>query len=100
MFGGVNLGINFIGLNFSVIILVIYFGGNVTRFPEDFMFEMTNEEFINWRTQFATSNTDKMGPPYVLFCFTKQGVTMLSSVLYSERALQLNIQIVRIFTKI
>ncbi|OFY50797.1 MAG: DNA-binding protein [Bacteroidetes bacterium GWF2_41_31] len=73
---------------------------NVARFPEDFMFEMTNEEFLNWRTQFATSNADKMGLRYVPFCFTEQGVTMLSCVLNSERAIQLNIQIVRIFTKI
>lgn len=73
---------------------------NIARFPEDFMFEMTNEEFLNWRTQFATSNADKMGLRYVPFCFTEQGVTMLSCVLNSERAIQLNIQIVRIFTKI
>ncbi|MBU3927064.1 MAG: ORF6N domain-containing protein [Bacteroidetes bacterium] len=73
---------------------------NVSRFPEDFMFEMTNEEFLNWRTQFATSNADKMGLRYVPFCFTEQGVTMLSCVLNSERAIQLNIQIIRIFTKI
>ena len=55
---------------------------------------------IVWRTQFATSNSDKMGlrvPPYA---FTKYGVLMLASVLNSERAIQVNIQVVRIFTKI
>ena len=64
------------------------------------MFEMTKDEFLNWRTQFATSNADKMGLRYVPFCFSEQGVTMLSCVLNSQRAIQLNIQIVRIFTKI
>ncbi len=73
---------------------------NIARFPKDFMFEMTKEEFLNWRTQFATSNADKMGLRYIPFCFTEQGVTMLSCVLNSQRAIQLNIQIVRIFTKI
>lgn len=73
---------------------------NITRFPEDFMFEMTKEEFLNWRTQFATSNSDKKGLRYAPFCFTEQGVTMLSCVLNSERAININIQIVRIFTKI
>ncbi len=73
---------------------------NIARFPEDFMFEMTNDEFLNWRTQYATSSADKMGLRYVPFCFTEQGVTMLSCILNSERAIQLNIQIIRIFTKI
>ncbi len=73
---------------------------NIARFPEDFMFEMTKEEFSNWRTQFATSNSDKKGLRYAPFCFTEQGVTMLSCVLNSQRAIHINIQIVRIFTKI
>ncbi len=73
---------------------------NLDRFPDDFMFEMTKEEFINWRSQFVTSNSDKMGLRYAPFCFTEQGVTMLACVLNSQRAIQLNIQIVRIFTKI
>jgi len=47
---------------------------NIKRFPEDFMFELTNEEFKNWRTQFATSNSDKMGLRHAPFCFTEQGV--------------------------
>ncbi len=72
---------------------------NSTRFPSDFMFELTESEFKNWRTQFASSNSDKMGlriPPMV---FTEYGVLMLSSVLNSERAIDVNIQIMRVFSK-
>ncbi|MFH1860704.1 MAG: ORF6N domain-containing protein [bacterium] len=72
---------------------------NISRFPEDFMFELTKEEFENWRLQFVTSNSDKMGLRYNPFVFTEQGVAMLSSVLNSERAIMVNIQIMRIFTK-
>jgi hypothetical protein len=54
---------------------------NITRFPEDFMFELTKEEFENWRSQFVTSNRDKMGLRYRPMVFTEQGVAMLSSVL-------------------
>ncbi len=73
---------------------------NPERFPVDFMFEMNKEEFENWRTQFATSNFDKMGLRHAPFCFTEQGVAMLSSVLNSPKAVQINIQIIRIFTKL
>lgn len=72
---------------------------NIKRFPEDFMFQMTKEEMEDWKSQIVISNSEKMGlrkPPLV---FTEQGVAMLSSVLNSERAIQVNIQIVRIFTK-
>ena len=69
-------------------------------FPEDFMFELKQEELQIWRSQFGTSNPEKMGLRYPPFCFTEQGVTMLSCVLNSERAIKINIQIVRIFTKI
>jgi len=73
---------------------------NIARFPEDFMFELTKDEFQNWRTQFATSNSsDKMGLRYIPMVFTEQGVAMLSSVLKSERAIAVNIKIIRIFTK-
>ncbi len=71
---------------------------NKERFPEDFMFEMTKEEFQNWRTQFATSK-DKKGLRYAPFCFTEQGVTMLSCILNSKRAIEVNIRIIRVFTK-
>ena len=73
---------------------------NTDRFPDDFMFEMTQNEFENWRSQFGTSNSDKMGLRYAPFCFTEQGVAMLSSVLNSKRAISINIQIIRIFTRI
>jgi hypothetical protein len=73
---------------------------NITRFPDDFMFEMTKEEFQNWRSQIVISNSDLMGLRFMPFCFTEQGVAMLSSVLTSERAINVNIQIIRIFTRI
>ena len=72
---------------------------NISRFPEDFMFELTKEEFSNWRSQIATSNSDIMGLRYLPFCFTEQGVTMLSCVLNSERAISVNIHIMRVFTR-
>jgi hypothetical protein len=73
---------------------------NVKRFPEDFMFQMTKEEFEIWRSQIVISNRDRMGlrrPPFV---FTEQGVAMLSSVLNSDRAILVNIQIMRVFTRL
>lgn len=72
---------------------------NLNRFPEDFMFEMDKEEFENWRTQFATSKSDKVGLRYAPFCFTEQGLTMLSCVLSSDQAIKINILVVRTFTK-
>ena len=72
---------------------------NEKRFPEDFMFQMTAEEMQNWKSQIVISNAEKMGlrkPPLV---FTEQGVAMLSSVLNSERAIMVNIAIIRVFTK-
>jgi hypothetical protein len=63
------------------------------------MFEMTPEELENWRTQFATSNPEKMGLRHPPFCFTEQGVAMLSCVLNSETAILVSIQIIRVFTK-
>ena len=73
---------------------------NKERFPDDFMFEMSKEELQNWRTHFATSKEVKKGLRYAPFCFTEQGVAMLSSVLNSPRAIAVNIRIIRIFTKI
>ncbi|TVZ55071.1 ORF6N domain-containing protein [Lutibacter sp. Hel_I_33_5] len=72
---------------------------NISRFPSDFMFELTKNELENWRTQFATSKSDKMGLRYAPMVFTEQGVAMLSSVLNSDRAIAVNIKIIRIFTK-
>lgn len=72
---------------------------NIGRFPDDFMFELSKDEFEDWRSQFVTSKSDRKGLRYAPFVFTEQGVAMLSGVLNSERAIQMNIQIMRIFTK-
>ena len=72
---------------------------NISRFPPDFMFEMTGEELENWRSQFVTSKKDKQGLRYAPFCFSEQGVTMLSCILSTERAISVNIRIIRVFTK-
>ncbi len=73
---------------------------NISRFPEDFMFELNKSEFENWRSQFVTSNSDKMGLRYLPMAFMEHGVLMLSSVLKSDKAIQTNIQITRIFSKV
>ncbi|WP_026727298.1 ORF6N domain-containing protein [Flavobacterium denitrificans] len=73
---------------------------NISRFPEDFMFELNKSEFENWRSQFVTSNSDKIGLRYAPMAFTEHGVMMLSSILKSDKAIQTNIQIMRIFTKV
>ncbi len=73
---------------------------NLDRFPSDFMFELTKEEFTNWRSQFVTSNSDRMGLRYSPMAFSEHGVLMLSSVLNSKKAINVNIQIMRIFTRI
>ncbi|NEW78085.1 MAG: ORF6N domain-containing protein, partial [Gelidibacter sp.] len=74
---------------------------NIARFPEDFMFQLNDQEFKNWRSQFGTSNSsDKMGLRYAPMVFTEQGVAMLSSVLHSQTAIKVNIQIIRVFIKI
>lgn len=70
---------------------------NIQRFPKDFMFELTKEEFENLRSQFGTSRWG--GTRYLPIVFTEQGVAMLSSVLNSERAIAVNIKIIRVFTK-
>ena len=72
---------------------------NLNRFPNDFMFVLLKDEFQNWRSQIATSNSEKMGLRYAPMAFTEHGLLMLSSVLNSEKAIQTNIQIMRIFTK-
>jgi hypothetical protein len=73
---------------------------NIDRFPDDFMFEFTDEEFQDWRSQFVTSKKDRMGLRYKPMAFTEQGVAMLSSVLNSKRAIQVNIQIMRAFSEL
>jgi len=71
---------------------------NIKRFPGDFMFQLTKEEFIDLRSQFVTSSWG--GRRYYPYAFTEQGVAMLSSVLNSERAIRVNIQIIRTFTQL
>ena len=73
---------------------------NVRRFPEDFMFQLTKEEMESWKSQIVISNREKMGLRRRPYAFTEQGVAMLSSVLNSDRAIQVNIQIMRTFTKL
>ena len=70
---------------------------NIERFPGDFMFELSQEEFINLRSQFGTSSWG--GSRIPPFAFTEQGVAMLSSVLNSKQAIEVNIRIIRLFTK-
>jgi len=72
---------------------------NLIRFPDDFMFELTEQEFKDWRSQFVTSNEDKIGLRYAPYAFTEDGVAQLSTVLSSERAIRVNIQIIRLFSK-
>jgi len=73
---------------------------NMTRFPADFMFQLTTEEAENLRSQFATSSSVHGGRRYLPYVFTEQGVAMLSSVLNSDRAVQVNIAIMRAFVKL
>jgi hypothetical protein len=71
---------------------------NSNRFPEDFMFELTEIEFGSLRSQFVTSK--RGGVRYMPFAFTEQGIAMLSSVLNSEKAIEINISIIRAFVTI
>jgi len=71
---------------------------NIGRFPIDFMFQLTKAEFDNLRSQIVTSSWG--GSRYLPFAFTEQGVAMLASVLKSETAIQVNINIVRAFVAI
>ncbi|MCD6018620.1 MAG: DNA-binding protein [Bacteroidetes bacterium] len=71
---------------------------NLKRFPDDFMFQLTQKEFDNLKSQFVTSSWG--GTRKLPFVFTEQGVAMLSGVLNSDRAIAVNIQIMRIFSKI
>lgn len=71
---------------------------NINRFPEDFMFELTEKEFVNLRTKFSSSSYG--GIRYMSFAFTEQGIAMLSSVLKSDKAIEINISIMRTFVTI
>ena len=70
---------------------------NIIRFPKDFMFELTENEWLNLRSQIVTSSWG--GARYLPFAFTEQGVAMLSSVLRSSKAIEVNISIMRAFVQ-
>lgn len=72
---------------------------HIKRFPTDFMFQLTNQEFIDLRSQSVTSSSWG-GRRYAPYVFTEQGVAMLSSVLNSDRAIEVNILIMRAFVKL
>ena len=71
---------------------------NIDRFPEDFMFQLTKDEFTDLRSQFVTSSWG--GRRYPPYAFTDQGVAMLSSVLRSKRAIAVNVEIMRAFVRL
>lgn len=73
---------------------------NRDRFPEDFMFRLTQEEAHVLRSQIATSKAGRGGRRYMPYVFTEQGIAMLSSVLSSKRAIQVNIAIMRAFVRL
>lgn len=73
---------------------------NPTRFPADFMFQLSAAEAAALRSHIATSKTGRGGRRYAPLVFTEHGVAMLSSVLHSERAIQVNIEIVRAFIRL
>ena len=72
---------------------------NQSRFPSDFLFELTKEEYAKLQSQFATANVGRGGARYLPFAFTEQGVAMLSGILNSERAISVNIAIMRTFVQ-
>lgn len=72
---------------------------NLARFPKHYMFQLTNEEYESLRSQIATSNKTRGGRRYIPYVFTEQGVAMLSTVLNSERAIQINIKIIDTFVQ-
>jgi len=73
---------------------------NIKRFPEDFMFQLSQKEWEILRSQFVTSSEKHGGRRYAPYVFTEQGVAMLSSVLRSERAVAVNVEIIRAFVRL
>jgi hypothetical protein len=73
---------------------------NMDRFPREFMFVLDLTEFENWRSQFVISNSDRQGLRYPPMAFTEHGILMLSTVLNSKRAIQVNIEIMRAFVRL
>jgi hypothetical protein len=72
---------------------------NPLRFPTDFMFQLTQQEYNTLRSQFAISKTGRGGRRFLPYVFTQEGIAMLSSVLNSERAIQVNVAIMRTFVR-
>ena len=72
---------------------------NIERFPDDFMFQLSKQEFENWKSQIVISNSEKMGLRKLPYAFTEQGVAMLSGILNSEKAIAMNIAIMRAFVE-
>ena len=70
---------------------------NIDRFPEEFCFQLNDDEFQNWKSQFATSNSDKMGLRKKPYAFTEHGVSMLPSVLKTDAAVKVSIRIIKMF---
>ena len=73
---------------------------NIDRFPDDFMFQLTDNELENWKSQYATSNKEVMGLRKMPYAFTEEGIYMLATVLRSSVAAQTSIAIIRTFTKL
>ena len=73
---------------------------NISRFPGDFMFQLTSSELSSLISQIGISNKGRGGRRFLPYVFTEQGVAMLSSVLNSDRAIQVNIAIMRVFAKV
>ena len=73
---------------------------NIERFPSDLMFVLSSSELHDWRCQFGTSKSERQGLRHPPMAFTEHGILMLSSVLKSKRAIQVNLQIVRTFVKL
>jgi len=73
---------------------------NIERFPPDFMFQLTDEEWDSLRSQIVTSKNNRGGRRYAPYVFTEQGVSMLSSVINSGRAIEVNINIMRTFVRL
>ena len=73
---------------------------NIKRFPEDFMFQLSKEETEIWKSQIVITNKEKMGLRRRPYAFTQEGIAMLSGVLNSKRAIQVNIGIMRTFVKL
>ncbi|HEY9189233.1 MAG TPA: ORF6N domain-containing protein [Sulfurovum sp.] len=73
---------------------------NIDRFPDDFMFQLTDKELENWKSQYATSNKEIMGLRKMPYAFTEECIYMLATVLRSSVAAQTSIAIIRTFTKL